>query len=72
MRQTLGFAFAAACAVALSIVGGNLAAQAPAAGAQQPPAGQQPAEVIASAVYAIVRSRIGSLLEAPSQWECSP
>ena len=43
MRQTLGFAFAAACAVALSIVGGNLAAQAPAAGAQQPPAGQQPA-----------------------------
>jgi 3-keto-disaccharide hydrolase len=43
MRHTLGFAAAAACAVAISIVGVNLAAQAPAAGAQQPPAGQQPA-----------------------------
>jgi hypothetical protein len=34
---------AVGCAVAISIVSGDLAAQAPAAGAQQPPAGQQPA-----------------------------
>ena len=41
MRHALAFASATACAVALSIVGGDLAAQAPPAGAQQPPAGQQ-------------------------------
>ena len=40
--RTLCALSAGACAVAISIAGGDLAAQAPAAGAQQPPAGQQP------------------------------
>jgi hypothetical protein len=42
MRPVLGCISVVGCALAISIAGGNLAAQTPAAGAQQPPAGQQP------------------------------